>query len=151
RVSIAETVALLIFVTYTRVPSGVMARSVGRSSPLTSPIGLLVLVSITDTVPSSRLAAYHWRPSGDTATPNGWVPTGIEATIVLVLASMTKTRSEILSATYTRCCDSAGLVIAINKRVQLIPLMSTRSQGSRAFMAFALPSESIVVRDASNE
>ena len=55
----------------------------------------LVAVSITDTVFGPMLATYTWSPSGATARPQGFLPTGIVVTTALIVVSITDTVADL--------------------------------------------------------
>src|SRR5581483_7832679 len=67
-------------------------------------VTVLVAVLITDTVLAVKFATYTRVPSGVTAMPSGFAPTGTVATIVLVAVLITETLLLALPlfATYTR-------------------------------------------------
>ena len=93
-VSIREMVLEPVLVTNSRVPSGVMARSLGLvpTVMVAITVGSAVVVSITDTVPAPRLVTYKTvPPPGLTATALGEAPTVMVAITELEARSITDT------------------------------------------------------------
>ena len=72
------------------------------------PLTAFVLVSITDTLLLPLLAASARFPFGATATPSGWLPTGIVAIDLFVARSTTEMELAPLLATYAGTRGRAG-------------------------------------------
>src|SRR5438876_6877029 len=68
--------------------------------------------SITDTVPSSGLVRYTRAPPGSTATPKGFVPSGIVERTAFVSTSTTETLPFPEFATYATGAADAGRAAA---------------------------------------
>ena len=94
-------------VTTARVPSGVIAMSLGLAPTVMVATTALVAVSITETVPDPLLVTYARVPSGLTATALGAAPTVMVVIRFLVARSITDTVPAPLLATYARLPEIA--------------------------------------------
>src|SRR6266481_3096000 len=96
---ITEFVAMLMtgmllplkFATYTRVPSGVIAKPAGAAPTVTVALTVLVAALMTETELPPLLLTYTSVPFGLTAATKGLTPTLTVVTTELVLVSMTET------------------------------------------------------------
>src|SRR6476620_5641503 len=90
-VSMTDTLLPLKLATYTRVPSGVIAKPAGAAPTVTVALTLLLAALMTETELPPLLLTYTNAPFGLTAATKGKVPTLTVATTELVLVSMTET------------------------------------------------------------